>query len=82
MDKETLKYFIEYKYKRKNIIIDDFCLSASKWEVQIVWRPKTSPYMGEDTYVGICDTQEYYDWYEVYLRTKKIKEICSKLETK
>jgi hypothetical protein len=79
MNKETLKHFIEYKYKHKDIIIDDFWLSQSKWEVQVLWRPKTSPYFGDDTCVSICETQDYDDWYETYIRTKKIKEICSKL---
>lgn len=83
MDKETLKYFIEDKYGKKDVIIDDYCVGNAGWEVQIVWRPTTAPYMGDDQYVSLIEVEEFFDWKnKIYVRRQKLKEICSKLETK
>ena len=83
MDKETLKYFIEYKFKVKNVTIDDFCLGNGGWQVQVVWRPKPSAYFGEDQCANIFYVEEFFDWKnKIYLRRQKLKEICSKLKMK
>ncbi len=83
MDRETLKQFIEYKHKRKSVIIDDYCVGNAGWEVQIVWRLSNTPYMGDDQYVTLCDVEEFFDWKEkIYKRKLKLQKICLKLETK
>jgi hypothetical protein len=80
MDKETLKYFIEYKHNKKAVIIDDYCVGNAGWEVQIVWRLVNTPYMGDDQYVTLCDVEEFFDWKnKIYTRRQKLKEICTKL---
>ena len=79
MNKISLKSFIEYKYNKKSVIIDDFCVGKAGWEVQIVWRESTEKYMGDNQMVSLLETEEFFDWKKLDIRKQKIKRVCSKL---
>lgn len=80
MDKKKLKLFIQNKYNLKEAIIDEWY--QTNWEIQIIWRTPDIPILDQGTSITEINLHEYTDWLTNYLRAKKIKTLCSKLEIK
>jgi hypothetical protein len=82
MDREKLQFFIQNKYDKKEVIVDEWYETRGGWELQIIWRTPDIPILDTGTSISDIDLKEYMGWLSMYLRTKKIKKICSKLVTK
>jgi len=82
MDREKLQLFIQNKYNKDEVIVDEWYETKGGWEIQIIWRTPDIPILDSGTSISEIDLHEYVNWLKMYLRTKKIKKLCLKLETK
>lgn len=82
MDREKLQLFIQNKYDKKEVVVDEWYETKGGWELQIIWRTPDIPILDTGTSISEIHLKEYMNWLSIYLRTKKIKKLCSKLEIK
>ena len=75
MDNHKLGLFIENKYNKRDVIVDEWYLIKDGWEIQIIWRTPDIPLLGSGTTMTRVNLREYTDWLTIYLRTQKIKKI-------
>ena len=81
IDNKNLKYFIQDRYKTEKVIIDEWYISG--WVIEIIWRTEDIPLLDKRTNVAEVNIRDYSVWVKnILIRTKKIKKLCSKLETK